>query len=233
MWDVTTISRRTFQNATKNGEIPQKTLLRWAADLGFKRHSDLLRVLNGEKLQTAPATPIPKTLSLACPKMENPQGADYRIYPLQAARPWVLRCSIATESPYFRFGIKLLGEEGRVFGDGVIPSRDDNLVIHIGRNDYDRPRIGATARDIFFTAYDRGIATEANDSFLFASEDRVKVSLELAVDKGGDFASLVVNGLSVIRRQVSPAICSCVVIYAWGDREACQVEVAELVVESI
>ncbi len=229
IFEVTQISPNTFRAARERGSMPERTFSRLADK--FKDHKNLLRVLMGQRL--IKGMPIPETLLLKCPKETALQGADFRVYPIEAPRPWAIRCHVTTESPYFRFGFKLLGEDGRIFGDGVIPSRDDNLVVHIGRNDYDRPRIGITARDIFLTAYDRGIAVEANDRFLFTCGGRVEASVELTVDQGGDFATLVVNSRPVFRRQVAPEICNRVSIYAWADREECQVEVSDLTIQSI
>jgi hypothetical protein len=161
----------------------------------------------------------------------NPQWADYRDYLVGAACPWVLRCQITTESPYFRFGLKLLSDRGRVFGDGLIQSYDPNMVIHIGRNDWDRPRMGITAQDIFLTTYMNGIAIE-DDTFLFRAEQRLTLPIELLVDETYR-ASLGVNGQLVSQRIVPPAICGRVSVLAWGDREEFRVDVTDLTIEPV
>jgi hypothetical protein len=235
VFELTRIAPNTWLSARKHGGLTKVVISKLTQRLKFKRHDDVLRMLRGEMgLSKRPTMIIPNEFVLICPQKSNPQGAHYRDYRIDAVRPWTLRCHIATESPYFRFGFKLLEEEeGLLFGDGVIASSDDNLVIHIGRNDYDRPRIGITAKDIFWTAYHRGLAVEATDRRLFASDGRVEVPIELTIDRGGEFASMTVNGHLALRRKISRSICGRVAIFAWADREECRVEVTDLIVGSI
>jgi hypothetical protein len=161
----------------------------------------------------------------------NPQWADYRDCLVEMACPWVLRCLMATESPYFRFGFKLLTDHGRVFGDGLIQSYDANMVIHIGRNDFGRPRMGITEHDVFLTTYMNGIAIE-DDKILFRADQKLTLPIELLVDETYR-VSLSVNGQLVSQRIVPPVVCGRMVILAWGDREEFQVDVTDLIIEPV
>ena len=42
-------------------------------------------------------------------------------------------------------------ERGRLFGDAAIASQDPNLIVHIGRNNWDRTNPPISSHDIFMT----------------------------------------------------------------------------------
>jgi hypothetical protein len=158
---------------------------------------------------------------------ERPQWADSKELNLGGERLEVVRCKIETESPYFRFGFKLLsGVSDRVFGDGSIKSQDANLVVHIGRNNWNRPNLGISARDIFFTWDLNGVSLES-DKKLFSTKRRLSASIELSINSGY-VATFSVNGVCCLNRVISPGICRRVAMLAWGDREEFAVEVSEL-----
>jgi transcriptional regulator with XRE-family HTH domain len=177
-------------------------------------------------------TPIPSSVTLSTQRL-NPQWADFHDFTVGVGLPWVLRCRISTKSPYFRFGFKLLTPNGRVFGDGTIQSFDSNLIVHIGRNNWDRPRLGITSKDIFLTAYMSGSSIELDDRFVLKSKAKVELlPIELLVDKSYR-VTFKVNEKIVFQHIVAPALCDRLVMYAWGDREEFLVEVSELAIQSI
>ena len=227
IYEFTKISQRSMRYALDNNEMTEALFIRLAENMGYENPDDLLYVLNGGGVRTRRATPIPSTLFLTTQR-GNPQWADYRDYFVEASRPWVLRCNVETKSPYFRFGFKLLGPDGRVFGDGSIKSGDENMIVHIGRNYWDRPALGIMAQDIFLTAYANGNHIGEEKS-LFNSEASVVVSVELTVDRSY-CASLTVNGNTVFQAIVTPAVCRRVVVYAWGDQDEFEVNVTDLAV---
>lgn len=186
---------------------------------------DLLRRSASESAGQAPrlATPIPDSLSLST-QGQNAQWADYRDYLIDTPRPWSLSCRMTTESPYFRFGFKLLPEEARVFGDASLQSYDANLIIHVGRNNWDRP--GVAAQDLFLSAYMSG-SSIGDDRCLFRCEPRVDVGISLTLERSYT-AVLTINGQEVFRQVVPPNICRRVLVCAWGDREKFDVEVTKL-----
>lgn len=184
-------------------------------------------------LQTVPVSPVlseemPSALSLSTKKI-NPQLADFRDYAIPYAPPWALKCTISTESPYFRFGFKCLGPHGRVLGDGSILSQDANLVVHVGRNYWDRP--GITRRDLFFTAYS-GVHSLDDDRRLFRSAKQLTASVELRIDRGY-VVHLLVNDELCFSHVAPPEICGRVVILAWGDRDEYSVDVTDLCVKAL
>jgi hypothetical protein len=227
----TKISPRSFATARSSNEMTEQLFTRLTSAVGYESHEDLLRVLGASVRASRLPTPVPKTLSLTTQRA-NPQWADYRDYVVEPARPWALRCRIATESQYFRFGFKLLGEDGRVFGDSTIQSYDANLIVHIGRNNWNRPALRITAQDIFLTAYMSGSLIKDDDRFLFSSEPNLVVPIELTVDRSYR-ASLSVNGEAVFQQVVPPAVCRRVVVAAWGDREEFRVDVTGLTITPI
>lgn len=224
IYAFTKISRSSFDKAKKSSEMTEALFMKLADELSYDNYNALLRDLGAKGCTQAP-TRVPSTLSLAT-RRANPQWADYRVYPVELARPWTLGCRIRADSPYFRFGFKLLTEEGRVFGDGVINSFDENLLVHVGRNNWDRVGLGIAAGDLFLTAYMSGSAIE-DDRFLFNSQSALAVQIEITIDRS-HFAILAVNGHECFRRNIPSGVCGRIALYAWGDREEFLVDVTDL-----
>jgi hypothetical protein len=225
-YEFTGLTAGTFRNANKTG-MTLASFQKMAGKIGYERYEDLLEDLEseGNKQTLSPPIPPPTALSLVTQKA-NAQWADYRVYSVDLTRPWALRCRIHTDSPYFRFGFKLLTEDGRIFGDGLINSFDENLVVHIGRSDFKRDRLKIDAGDLFHTAYMNGIGIE-DDRLLFKSPATLSVQIELIVDRDYN-AMFLVNGEECYRRNVPPTVCRRIAMYAWGDREEFRVDVTDL-----
>jgi len=181
-------------------------------------------------LQLPSVKHLPETFTLTT-KKDMPQWADYRELSLMGGRLQAFRCDIQTESPYFRFGLKLLSEKERLFGDGSIKSQDANLVVHIGRNNWSRTNPGISSADIFFTWYLNGISTEG-DKKLFAAQEDFSASIQLVIDTSY-MASFSVNGVSCLKQLVPPGICGRLAVLAWGDREEYSVEVSKLSIGAV
>ena len=158
-----------------------------------------------------------------------PQWADSLELDLGGRQLKTLTCKIETRSPYFRFGIKLLEKNKRLFGVGSIQSQDANLLVHIGRNNWSRPNIGISATDIFRTWYLNGISLEP-DKKLFSANRSFTASIELGIDSSFGVA-FSVNGICCLKQIIPPEISRRVAVFAWGDREEYVVEVNELSVE--
>ena len=162
-------------------------------------------------------------------KNTMPQWADSRELDLGGGQLKSLTCKIETESPYFRFGFKLLENKKRLFGDGSIKSQDANLVAHIGRNNWSRSKPGISARDIFFTWYLNGVSLQP-DKKLFSANRNFSATIELAIDSSFN-AIFSVNGICCLKQIIPPGISRRVAVLAWGDREEYAVEVKELAVK--
>lgn len=244
-YKFTQLSRGTFRGAQKLRDdglevgLTLASFQKMAGEIGYDTYEGLLKDLEGLEGNKRPLSlPIPRTFSPPIPppttlslttQRANPQWADWRAYPVDLARPWALRCRIRTDSPYFRFGFKLLTEDGRIFGDGLINSFDENLVVHIGRNDFNRDRLKIDAGDLFSTAYMNGIGIE-DDRFLFTSSGALSLQVELIVDRDY-YAIFLVNGEECYRRNVPPTVCHRIAMYAWGDREEFRIDVTDLTLE--
>jgi hypothetical protein len=176
-----------------------------------------------EVLDVSPENPKAFVLTT---KKEMPQWADYRELNIGGGRLEVLKCKIETESPYFRFGFKLLNENGRLFGGGSIKSQDANLVVHVGRNNWNRPNLGISAKDIFFTMDLNGVPPES-DKKVFSAGRRLSASFELRISSSY-VVTFSVNGIHCMNRVISPGICRRIVVLAWGDGEEYEVEVSDL-----
>jgi hypothetical protein len=163
-------------------------------------------------------------------KRGMPQWVDHRELDLGGGRLKAFRCEISTESPYFRFGLKLLKRQGRLFGDASIQSKDTNLLFHIGRNDWNRPDLGISANDVFFTWFVNGVSPD-DDKKLFESRPRIKALFDLKIDSG-NILDLRINGVSCLQRVIPAEIRRRVALLAWGDRHAYAVEVRNISVNT-
>jgi hypothetical protein len=159
-----------------------------------------------------------------------PQWADHWEVPLNGGCLRSFTCAVESSSPYFRFGLKLLTSDGRVFGDAAIVSQDGvSLLIHIGRNNSDRP--GMSSGDVFFTTYRNGFAAN-RDQKLCASKARLQATVNLSIEDGSAF-SFSVNGHCCCRGAIRPEACYRLVMFGWGDREEFEIKVSEVEVSTL
>jgi DNA-binding winged helix-turn-helix (wHTH) protein len=170
---------------------------------------------------------LPKQLILST-KRTNPQLADFGYY-LAPRVPWRLRCRVSTKSPYFRFGFKLVALRGALFADTTVQSADPSVVVHIGRNDWDRPSI--SKRDIFVTAYQFGRLLDV-DKRVGPVPRIVSAPIELRVS-GGHELRLLFDGRCCFRHAVTPDICQQVAILAWGDTTDFEVSASDVTFSSV
>jgi len=178
---------------------------------------------------------IPKVIVLST-KVQNFQLADYREINLKGEFLRSLSCRITSRSPYFRFGFKLLGYGGRIFGDAAIRSQDCNLLVHIGRNHFDRSSLGISAKDVFFTYYVNGhrivIGNQIElDKKLFSIGSEVTALFELRIDSGY-LVNVFVNGKCSLSRIIPPECCQRIVMFGWGDEDEFKVTVNNLTIET-
>jgi len=174
-----------------------------------------------------PASALPSSLALST-KRTNPQWADVAYYSAPAAH-WRLACTMTSSSPYFRFGFKLTRENGRIFGDAAIQSDDPNLIVHVGRNYWDRP--GITKRDLFVSSYANGRRLDL-DRKVKRITKTATAKIELVVGRGFE-TQLLVDGVSCFRHVIPPEVCSRVAIMAWGDQDDCSVDLADLSLKAL
>jgi hypothetical protein len=234
VYEFTGISRRTFSTAKKRKQFTEATFSTLVQNVGCETPDELLLVLSplGGMVRPPPRTSSPPSLAenpkatVLATKKEMPQWADSKELNLGGGRLEVVRCKIQTESPYFRFGFKLLSVNDRIFGDGSIKSQDANLIVHVGRNNWNRPTPGISSKDIFFTWYLNGVSLES-DKKLFSTKRRLSASIELSIDSSY-VVTFSVNGICCLNRVIPPGICRRAAMLAWGDREEYAVEVSEL-----
>lgn len=131
---------------------------------------------------------------------------------------------MSTRCKYFRFGFKLLANDGKLFGDGSIQSQDANLVVHIGRNNWDRR--GIAAHDVFLTSYRNGVR-ENRDKKVLESPKSFTASVVLAVDESG-VVRFFVDDRCHYQRAVPVEICHRIVMLGWGDQEDFVVKVSDI-----
>lgn len=234
IYQFTGISRRTFSTARNTNKFTESTFALLVDQTGCETPDELLGVLSPpsdkpRRLLRTSVSPLSVENSqsfVLSTKNSMPQWADHRELNLGGERLELLKCEIKTQSPYFRFGFKLLNENERLYGDGSIKSQDANLVVHVGRNNWNRPNVGISTKDIFFTWYLNGVSLEA-DRKLFSAGRRLTASIELRIDSSY-VATFSVNGIRCLNQVIPPGISRRVAVLAWGDREEYSVEVGEL-----
>jgi DNA-binding winged helix-turn-helix (wHTH) protein len=206
--------------------LRQRDLVRNVRGKGFALFADVRRLDLTDPVEALVSAPS-STLALST-KLVNPQWADYVMYDAPSA-PWILRCQIATPSPYFRFGFKLLAKSARLFGNASIQSDDENLVVHVGRNYWERPSI--SKRDLFVVGYigGRRLSTDTKVKHVLRT---AKASLQLTLDRDLTVRLFVDDKLSF--SQVLPApYCDRVAVLAWGDQDEYRVNVTDLSLKSV
>lgn len=242
----------------KNSKNPRGQITARVSDilfrkLGFETRSELVASLeqpaqprgigtHGEGLQPAAPPKVSARTTRASPrttafprrvlttKHGMPQWADHWEVPLNGGCLRSFTCAVESSSPYFRFGLKLLTSDGRVFGDAAIVSQDGvSLLIHIGRNNSDRP--GMSSGDVFFTTYRNGFAAN-RDQKLCASKARLQATVNLSIEDGSAF-SFSVNGHCCCRGAIRPEACYRLVMFGWGDREEFEIKVSEVEVSTL
>jgi hypothetical protein len=215
------ISLKTLRRAKKDNKMTNRMFRRLVEKSGYEDPDDLLRVLDA----TAPAAEFrgfsakPTTLALTPVVLDTskttPQWTNYRELPLRGNRLQSFFCSIETTSQYFRFGLKLLAVNGRLFGDGCIQSQDANVVVHVGRN--------KGSRDVFLTSYRNGVR-ENLDRVLFPSPLHLTASIALVID-AVDRLRFTVNESHCYECMIPRSICCRAAMMAWGDQDEYSVNV--------
>lgn len=111
-----------------------------------------------------------------------------------------------------------------MFGDASIPSQGAELLVHVGRNDFNRH--GISSSDIFFTYYVNGVRLEP-DRVMMSADAALELSLALSVDL--DYRAVFqLNDSCALSIQVTPEVCGRLALMAWGDGSEFDLEVRDL-----
>jgi hypothetical protein len=157
----------------------------------------------------ATTTPVDCGSWHATYKKSGPQGASHKtIFIAQyGASPLRLTGSFQSNSPYFRFGFKLLGLRGRGFSAGSVQSEEKNVLVHIGKN--------VSSSDLFLMHYRNGLRVGSNVPIL-KYEDCRELPIELTINSEY-LLSLIVEHNSVYEAYIDPEIKARLMLFAWGD----------------
>ncbi len=232
IFDYIGLSDKTVSKINKDhNRITEQSLRKLAGSLGFEDNIQLIKALRRGASARRALSEAPPGQCILKTKRNNFQAADFIDLQIPQGPPWTLRCEVRTESRYFRFGYKLLTDAAAVFGDASIQSNDSNLIVHIGRNNWDRPAFGITGDDIFFTAYRNGVLQEP-DKFVCTKESCVSMSVEIGIQRTF-IAVFSLDGTRIFQHPASAEIAKRVIMLAWGDQDEFTVEVdnIELIVE--
>jgi len=152
----------------------------------------------------------------ATTRKTTPQWVNHKTILVDRFRRSAIRLEgiFQSRSPFFRFGFKLTGFRGRIFGDGNIQSNDNNILVHIGRD--------ATSSKVFMTNYRNGVRLGLNESILDYQDCR-ELPIELAIDEYQN-ATLRVEGTQVYETYLDREIRSRLLLLAWGDEHEYEVD---------
>ncbi len=139
----------------------------------------------------------------------SPQWCSSREITLSPPFQFRLRGTIRSSSPYFRFGFKLTGRNGSLFGDGSIQTSDNNLVVHVGKNK-DRQKL-------FLTVYRNGIRL-GEDQDVLDCPDTTTAALQLEVDAHG-LLSFTIDDRLVFSTYLLRDGHERLFCLAWGDQD--------------
>jgi hypothetical protein len=144
------------------------------------------------------------------------QSASYTEIPLgkYSYSHFSLKGNFQSESPYFRFGFKLLPMRAKPpLLETTIQEKGDELVLHIGKN---------TGRDeLFFTVYRGGSRTGPDQPFL-SYKDPKEIPIEISVSQN-DVCTLIVDNVKLYEKQISHDIRERLLVVAWGDEHEYEV----------
>lgn len=165
-----------------------------------------------------------------------PKGADYRII-LESSGKHDKRlikritCKVLSTARIFRFGFKLSKENGPVFGEHDIQSKDNNLVIHIGKD--------TSSKRLFLATYHKGERISYHVGELKHEKDRpinTHIShkgylIDLDISGEPTLVFLKVNGEEVYRFPIKKEIRKQAVMYAWANYEEIDLKVENIVAQ--
>lgn len=229
------IAEKTVRRAATERKITEESLKKLAQKLGFNTDwQSLLVMLGGNPNRSTaisrsgrrPRQEYPPKLSLVA-GTDTPQGATYRNLGLWGYLKNV-QCIVVTSSPYFRFGFKLLAPGSKFFGDGSIQAQDRNVVVHIGRNNFNRPG-HSSPKELFVTAYRNGVRA-GPDQRLFEVPKTLHVPVQLSMDDAG-MIRLTVRNQCCYSAVVSKEMGEHLLMLAWADHDEFEVTVEGLTVE--
>jgi len=133
---------------------------------------------------------------------------------------YTLKCLFKSSSDYFRFGFKLLHPKGKMFGDGSIQSKDENILFHIGKN--------LRSHSLFSTVYQNGIRTRLDKKLIQFDNDTVLLTLKR---ESNNLVSFYVNNELDEEIYVSPNLNSRIILLMWGDENEYEGEVKNIQIE--
>jgi hypothetical protein len=137
----------------------------------------------------------------------TPQWCDYIQVPFEIGEIKRIKCLLKSDSEYYRFGVKLMRENGRLFGDGSIQSMDNNLVIHLGKN--------FNNEELFIIAYINGVL-QGPDLYIGEYQSKAGVLFDCQIDEE-NLLHFYLNDKEVYQRLINSEIRGRAYLLMWGD----------------
>jgi hypothetical protein len=221
IYAFTKISRRTFEEARKDGQMTEQVMWDLAEAMGYEGIDDLVLALGG------------------APDLPTSVGGDFRLTQHQKRAGWLdgrefsweeqpiarITCRFQTAAPYFRFGIKLLTRKGRPFSETRVETSDEELLFHIGRGSM-QPHV--SRRHVFLSCYQDGARVD-RDEPLFAAKQKVDCAIDIRIQDG--HAHFLVDNRSYKTLPVTEDVCCRALVLFWGDGAEVSAEISALTVE--
>jgi hypothetical protein len=215
------ITRKTFDEARRDGHMTEQRMLDLAEALGYERIDDLVLALGN------------------APPLATAVGGDFRLTQHQKRAGWLdgrelaweerpisrITCRFQTAAAYFRFGIKLVTRKGRPFSETRVETSDEELLFHIGRGSM-QPHV--SRRHLFLSCYQDGARVD-RDEPLFAAKQKVDCAIDVRIQDG--HAHFLVDNRSYKTLPVTEDVCRRALVLFWGDGAEVSAEISALTVE--
>lgn len=162
------------------------------------------------------------------PKLQrhNPQGADHKQILLHAGLFKKVKCRVIAKSNYYRFGFKLLDPKTDLVGEGLIKSRNYDVLIHTGQSS----QTDFSRKDLFVTLYVGLEKIIMPDKFTGIYPTNEGYECILYIDSAMTLYFFL-NGKQVAQFTINKKLLSRVYMFAWADHDEFNVEIKDIFVE--
>lgn len=156
----------------------------------------------------------------------NVQGSDHKEVMLGGRMLKQITCRVIANSTYYRFGFKLLYPTSDLVGEGLIKSRNPDVLIHTGQcsqKDFSK-------KELFVSLYVGLEKIDAADKFTKCIPSSNGFDCKLYIDTAMNLR-FTINQEEITTFTISRFVLSRVFMFAWADHDEFNIEVKDILVE--
>lgn len=150
----------------------------------------------------------------------TPQWVDY-LNISQNGFAKKIKCDVISKSDYYRFGFKLFKANGKLFGDESIQTKDNNFVIHIGKD--------FILKELFIVNYINGIR-QGGSIPINVKQSSKGYSVELLIDSQ-NLLHFYINQTEVFTCIIDREAQEQIYMLAWSDGNEFKIKVKHIEIE--